>query len=56
MQQLTLATLGTSEKQVKSIVEWIMMLLQQEEKETIVLYSPLLQNLSEVVAALFSGF
>ena len=53
---VTYQILGTSEEQLKSLIEWITTLQQEEEKETIILYTPLLQNLSEVVAALLSGF
>lgn len=48
-------TMGTSEEQVKSFLEWIAALKEAEDKEMIVLYSPLLQNLIEMVGCLLGG-
>lgn len=37
---------------MKALIAWITRIIEEEEKEMLVLYSGLLQNLSEMAAAL----
>lgn len=48
--------MGTSEEQIKSFLDWANVLKESEDKDMLVLYSPLLQNLIELIASLLSGF
>lgn len=48
--------MGTSEEQIKSFLDWVNILKESEDKDMLVLYSPLLQNLIELIASLLSGF
>ena len=45
-------TLGANSEQLKVVVAWIEELMEEESKDKIVLYSTLLQNLSEMMASI----